>query len=72
MENMNELVDKAINGDKLALEKVIDSIKDSIYNLSLRMLWNPDDTEDVAQEIIRGCLAATAPSFICDDQYGKM
>ena len=48
MENINELVDKAVNGDKLALEKVIDSIKDSIYNLSLRMLWNPDDAEDAA------------------------
>ncbi len=48
----NELVEKAMNGDKQSLEKLIVGIKDKIYNLSLRMLWNPADAEDVTQEIL--------------------
>lgn len=48
----NEIVEKAMNGDKQALEEVIVSIKDKVYNLSLRMLWNPADAEDVTQEIL--------------------
>lgn len=52
MENMNDLVGKAVNGHKQSLEDIIGSIKDNIYNLSLRMLWNPMDAEDAAQEII--------------------
>ncbi|MDP4094055.1 MAG: RNA polymerase sigma factor [Bacillota bacterium] len=47
-----ELIEKAVNGDKQALEKLISGIKDKIYNLSLRMLWNPSDAEDATQEIL--------------------
>ncbi len=46
------LVEKAVNGDKQALEDLILSVKDKVYNLSLRMLWNPTDAEDVTQEIL--------------------
>lgn len=46
------LVSKAVKGDKSALEKILLSIKDKIYNLSVRMLWNPNDAEDVTQEIL--------------------
>ncbi len=46
------LVEKAVSGDKHALEELIISVKDKIYNLSLRMLWNPSDAEDVTQEIL--------------------
>jgi RNA polymerase sigma factor (sigma-70 family) len=48
----NDLVKKAIEGDEQALEKLIVGIKDKIYNLSLRMIWNPADAEDVTQEIL--------------------
>ena len=48
----NETVEKAMTGDKQALEDVITGIKDKVYNLSLRMLWNPADAEDVTQEIL--------------------
>ncbi|MEL7657778.1 MAG: RNA polymerase sigma factor [Bacillota bacterium] len=48
----NETVEKAMNGDKQALEELIISVKDKVYNLSLRMLWNPADAEDVTQEIL--------------------
>jgi len=50
--NFNETLEKAKNGDMQALEELILGIKDNIYNLSLRMLWNPADAEDVTQEIL--------------------
>jgi RNA polymerase sigma factor (sigma-70 family) len=46
------LIDKALGGDKKALEGVILSVQDMIYNLSLRMLGTPHDAEDAAQEIL--------------------
>lgn len=52
MEDINLLVKKAKEGEQIALEKIIISIKDKIYNFSLRMLWNPDNAEDVTQEIL--------------------
>lgn len=51
-EDTKELVQKAVNGDKQSLEKLLLSVKDKIYNLSLRMLWSPKDAEDVTQEIL--------------------
>lgn len=45
-------VEKAITGDRKALEKVIVSIKDMVYNLSLRMLLYPEDAKDATQEIL--------------------
>lgn len=45
-------VDKAIEGDKEALESLIISVRDMIYNLSLRMLGTICDAEDATQEII--------------------
>ena len=46
------LVDKAVDGDKQALEDLILSIEDLIYNLALRMLGTIHDAEDATQEII--------------------
>ena len=45
-------IDKAVNGDRKALEDLISSVQDMIYNLSLRMLGSPHDAEDAAQEIM--------------------
>lgn len=47
-----DLFDKAVEGDREALEELILSVKDMIYNLSLRMLGMPFDAEDATQEII--------------------
>ena len=42
----------ATNGSSEALEKLIASIQDLIFNLSLRMLGNISDAEDATQEIL--------------------
>lgn len=47
-----ELVDKAVNGDKKALQSLLVSVQDMIFNLSLRMLGSPHDAEDASQEIL--------------------
>lgn len=47
-----ELIDKAVNGDKKALESLLISVQDMIYNLSLRMLGSPHDADDALQEIM--------------------
>ena len=36
-----ELIDQAVNGDKKALETLLLSVQDMLYNLSLRMLGSP-------------------------------
>jgi len=50
--NLEWLVEAAKEGDKKALEEVILRIQDRIYGLALRMLYNPSDAEDAAQEIL--------------------
>lgn len=47
-----ELVDKAVEGDKEALEKLLMSVQDMTYNLSLSMLGSPHDADDAVQEIM--------------------
>ncbi|MCI9049436.1 MAG: RNA polymerase sigma factor [Coprobacillus sp.] len=51
-EELNILIDKANNGDKKALETVILSIQDLVFNLSFRMLGTKSDAEDASQDII--------------------
>lgn len=42
----------AKEGDRSALERLIESIRDDVYRLSMRMLWHPADAEDATQEIV--------------------
>ncbi|MEL6676592.1 MAG: RNA polymerase sigma factor, partial [Bacteroidota bacterium] len=49
---MEELLKKAMAGDKTALESIITQHQDMIYNLALRMLWHPEDAKDATQEIL--------------------
>jgi RNA polymerase sigma-70 factor (ECF subfamily) len=44
------LVEKAKNGDKLALSKLVNTYSGRIYNLALRILRNKEDAEDILQE----------------------
>lgn len=52
MAESNELVRRAIDGDRQALEQLVTSIQDTVYNLALRMLWHPEDAQDATQEIL--------------------
>ncbi|MBI3583022.1 MAG: RNA polymerase sigma factor [Nitrospinae bacterium] len=46
------LVESAQNGDREALERLILRHQAWIYNIALRMVLNPHDTEDATQEIL--------------------
>lgn len=47
-----ELVARAVDGDKAALEQVVRLLQDPLYRLALRMVWRPADAEDATQEIL--------------------
>ncbi len=51
-QELQALVEKATSGDKKALEELIASVQDIIFNLSLRMLGTFADSEDATQDII--------------------
>lgn len=46
------LIEQAIAGDKDALENIILSVQDLVFNLSLRMLGTFPDAEDASQDIL--------------------
>lgn len=62
MDETFKLIDKAVYGDKEALEALILSIEDLVYNLSLRMLGTIHDAQDATQEIII-CVITQLSSF---------
>ncbi|MCI8417238.1 MAG: RNA polymerase sigma factor [Lachnospiraceae bacterium] len=47
-----DLIDQATGGDKKALETLILSVQDLVFNLSLRMLGTFPDAEDASQDIL--------------------
>lgn len=49
---LSALIDEAVRGDKKALETIIMSVNDLIFNLSLRTLGSFSDAEDASQDII--------------------
>jgi len=51
-DNISELIDKAVLGNKKALETLLMGVHDLIFNLSLRMLGTVPDAEDATQEIM--------------------
>jgi RNA polymerase sigma factor (sigma-70 family) len=52
MSDEQELVRRAREGDKTALEALIHASKDLVYNLAVRMLGDPAEAEDASQEIL--------------------
>ncbi len=52
LENERQLIDQAVAGDKNALETLLCSVQDTVFNLSLRMLGMIPDAEDATQEIL--------------------
>ena len=51
-EELQVLVGKATQGDKKSLEKLVTSVQDLVFNLSLRMLGTFEDAEDASQDIL--------------------
>jgi len=47
-----ELVEQAQNGDRTALEKLVLRHQAWIYNIALRMVFQPHDAEEVTQEVL--------------------
>ena len=50
--SIEDLVSKAKQGDKQALDGLVRTIQDRIYGLAIRMLCHPADAEDATQEIL--------------------
>lgn len=51
-EQESVLVNQAVQGNQEALEAILSSVQDMVYNLSLRMLGLPQDAQDASQEIL--------------------
>lgn len=45
------LIARAAQGDQTAFRELVERYQGAVYNLAYRMLGNPDDAEDAAQEI---------------------
>lgn len=50
-EKERELIQEALNGSKEALEGLINLHYNYIYNIALRFVLNPEDAEDLTQEV---------------------
>lgn len=51
-EELQALADKAVAGDKEALEMLVADVQDLVFNLSLRLLGTFTDAEDATQDIL--------------------
>src|SRR5213078_4528093 len=46
------LVEQAIGGDRAALEKLVLRHQAWVYNIAVRMVFRPQDAEEVTQEVL--------------------
>ena len=44
------IIEQAIQGDPNAFEQLVLTHQKAVYNLALRMVGNPEDAQDLAQE----------------------
>lgn len=51
-EQTQTLIQEAVAGNQAALEQILSSVQDMVFNLSLRMLGQIADAEDATQEIL--------------------
>lgn len=49
-EEDNQLIEKAVAGDKIALESLLKKHQPFVFNLAWKMVQNPVDAEDITQE----------------------
>lgn len=47
-----DLARRAVDGDLASLEELVLRHRSWIYNVALRMVWNPPDADDVTQEVL--------------------
>ena len=50
--NLETLAAQAVEGNKVALDRLVLGIQQFIYNISMKFLWHPDDAKDATQEIL--------------------
>lgn len=46
------LIREAVSGNKVSLESLVRRHQDWIYNIALRMVFNPEEAKDVTQEVL--------------------
>ena len=51
LEEEGEWIAKSLDGDQIAFAQLVERYTGAVYNLCYRMLANPQDAEDAAQEI---------------------
>jgi RNA polymerase sigma factor (sigma-70 family) len=52
IKNIELLVKKAVEGNKVALNALVDHLQHYIYNISTKILFHPDNAKDATQEIL--------------------
>ena len=52
MPTLEQLAQRAADGDRDAVAAVVRGLQNDVYALALRILWHPQDAEDAAQEIL--------------------
>lgn len=50
--DIEALVKKAVEGDKVALNALLENIQNYIYNISIKILFHPENAKDATQEIL--------------------
>jgi RNA polymerase sigma factor (sigma-70 family) len=51
-EPLSQVVARAQQGDRAALEDVVRAVQPDVYRLAMRFLWHPQDAEDATQDIL--------------------
>jgi RNA polymerase sigma factor (sigma-70 family) len=49
---VEDLVRRALEGNRDALDALVRTLQDDVYGLAVRMLWNREDAEDATQDIL--------------------
>ncbi|MGH6927487.1 MAG: RNA polymerase sigma factor, partial [Dongiaceae bacterium] len=49
---LEDVARRAVDGDREALDSLVQGLQRDIYGLAMRMLWNREDAEDATQEIL--------------------
>lgn len=52
MSELEDLAQRALDGDRGAVERLVRALEDDVFNLALKMLGHPQDAEDATQEIL--------------------